>query len=630
MLPSDERAYQAVEALRRGWRIIPLQGKRPILAKWQEAAFPSEIEGRAWAEAGNYGVVTGEPGGVVVLDVDDGKLIETMMAKHVTVTALTGKGCHLYFHTPDVPVKNAVGMTEGVDFRGVGGQVVGVGSIHPEHGGIYRWAPGRAPGQIDLAELPAEYLDHLRKDKAKPAPAPVVELDDDVDLETLDVYDRTALDNEIRALRNAGEGGRNHALNKAAFSLGQLVAAGRLPRKLVFERLWAACQHNGLFADDGEWQCAKSIESGMNAGAEQPREPRETLAPKKSEPEAKLPVESIEVTDLADPELRATPPEWFVRDLVLKKGLHLVWAQPGGYKTRLTARIMLELLTHDKRRDPSHTLLGNPDWPIMDQLGRVLMLTTEEDKGELRFVINTVERGWGAVLPHERWQHVYAHQLRLDRALTIDDLPTLLDMVGPVDMVVLDSLTGLRPKDGGTQWDVDNEAANIMCLKLRRMIADRGLSLWVIHHSDKLVKNYRGPTEWWASADVMFGLLAHYDKDNDKNLIKLLPQKARGGRVHKPAYIEPVWTNQDGDLVLEFLHEQKGSVLDAKLKEILDMIDIHSNGEEGVGSKQLREALGMADTTLRRYLNTLAQAGEIRTYPHPEMRGNPTFIQRLS
>ncbi len=291
---------------------------------------------------------------------------------------------------------------------------------------------------------------------------------------------------------------------------------------------------------------------------------------------------------------------------------------------------MLELLTHDARRDPSHTLLGNPDWPIMDQLGRVLMLTTEEDKGELRFVINTVERGWGAVLPHERWQHVYAHQLRLDRALTIDDLPTLLDMVGPVDMVVLDSLTGLRPKDGGTQWDVDNEAANIMCLKLRRMIADRGLSLWVIHHSDKLVKNYRGPTEWWASADVMFGLLAHYDKDNDKNLIKLLPQKARGGRVHKPAYIEPVWTNQDGDLVLEFLHEQKGSVLDAKLKEILDMIDIHSNGEEGVGSKQLREALGMADTTLRRYLNTLAQAGEIRTYPHPEMRGNPTFIQRLS
>ena len=40
---------------------------------------------------------------------------------------------------------------------------------------------------------------------------------------------RAALQGESEAVRAAAEGGRTHALNKAAYHLGQLIAAGALP-----------------------------------------------------------------------------------------------------------------------------------------------------------------------------------------------------------------------------------------------------------------------------------------------------------------------------------------------------------------------------------------------------------------
>ena len=46
----------------------------------------------------------------------------------------------------------------------------------------------------------------------------------------LDSYTATALKRETDRIRATVEGGRNHALNKAAYHLGQLIAAGALPR----------------------------------------------------------------------------------------------------------------------------------------------------------------------------------------------------------------------------------------------------------------------------------------------------------------------------------------------------------------------------------------------------------------
>lgn len=57
-------------------------------------------------------------------------------------------------------------------------------------------------------------------------------------------------------------GGRNAALNKTAWKLGQWVAAGALYQGEVEDALYAAAETNGLVADDGQRQCWATIRSG--------------------------------------------------------------------------------------------------------------------------------------------------------------------------------------------------------------------------------------------------------------------------------------------------------------------------------------------------------------------------------
>lgn len=77
-----------------------------------------------------------------------------------------------------------------------------------------------------------------------------------------------ALRNEIEELGSAAPGGRNAALNKAAFALGQLVAGGELDGVSVEQTLLDTALAIGL----GEGEAVASIHSGMSAGAKEPRQ----------------------------------------------------------------------------------------------------------------------------------------------------------------------------------------------------------------------------------------------------------------------------------------------------------------------------------------------------------------------
>jgi hypothetical protein len=78
------------------------------------------------------------------------------------------------------------------------------------------------------------------------------------------------LDSVIRNLETVGPGGRNDALNHAAWTLGRWVAAGALDQGDVEDELYAAAAANGLVADDGQRQCWATIRSGLCAGLQQP------------------------------------------------------------------------------------------------------------------------------------------------------------------------------------------------------------------------------------------------------------------------------------------------------------------------------------------------------------------------
>lgn len=241
--------------------------------------------------------------------------------------------------------------------------------------------------------------------------------------------------------------------------------------------------------------------------------------------------------DLYSAEVKPEVPQFTVENLIRRSGLHLVWAPPSGGKTWTLLRVVHELLLASQRP----RLLGHPDLWIRDPWKRVLWMATEETGGILRHKADQVRAGLGsfghgAQLDGEVF-YVFAGDAR--RRVTLDDLPHLFEKYGPFDGVVLDSLTGLRPKTvhgERIRWDLDNDAANELCLLLRGLATDHETDIILVHHTGRdTTKGYRGPTDWWASADVMVGLVP------DAGRTKVTVDKNRDGKRIAPFILEPSW-----------------------------------------------------------------------------------------
>ena len=244
----DHRLREALAALGRGWIPTPLDGKVPVRKRWTLLSPPTVRDVEQWiGEGRNIGVRTGATSGIVVIDEDTAKGGSTSaLGLPRTATVLTGGGGrHFYFRLPrGVQVSNSAGkLAPHVDVRGEGGQVVYPGSIHPDTGQAYAWAPTLSPDDIELAELPQAIVDRLTKKRG---------------------YVDAAFENELNRVKAAAEGERNAALNRAAFSLGQLVAAGKLAEDTVVAALLAA---TALPHDEA----LTTIRSGIEAGTLKPR-----------------------------------------------------------------------------------------------------------------------------------------------------------------------------------------------------------------------------------------------------------------------------------------------------------------------------------------------------------------------
>lgn len=216
---------------------------------------------RQWPEA-SIGVPTGNASGVFALDVDmpDGtRHLDQLESKFgrlpKTLTQRTGSGgMHLFFASYEgVEVKNKVRHSgTHLDVRGDGGYVIVPPSGHPA-GSNYTWQE-----EHPVADAP-EWLFRWMN-QAPPqqggSPLPMV---------NSSAYAESAFKAEISAVRQAPNGKRNNTLNKAAFSLGQLVGAGHLDQREVEKALFGA---SSLPSNEK----AKTIRSGLSSGMEQPRD----------------------------------------------------------------------------------------------------------------------------------------------------------------------------------------------------------------------------------------------------------------------------------------------------------------------------------------------------------------------
>jgi len=257
----------ALDYAQRGWSVIPLKprDKRPLVA-WEayQTQRASVEQVREWWDqypGANVGLVTGAISGIVVLDVDGPDGEASLAGKDIPVTpsVATGKGRHIYLAHPGGTIKNFARKLPGLDLRGDGGYVVAPLSVHPS-GRVYTWIDGP---DVPLAEMPAWLLELVRPtEPQRPAPRPAVQ---QVDREA--AYAQRALDAELDAVARAPEGTRNDTLNRAAFNLGQLVAAGLLDRGDVEDQLVHTAVANGLTVREA----LATVRSGLAAGERQPR-----------------------------------------------------------------------------------------------------------------------------------------------------------------------------------------------------------------------------------------------------------------------------------------------------------------------------------------------------------------------
>jgi hypothetical protein len=242
-----------------GWRVFPLapgRNKPPLIKNWpaKASADPLVIDEwwALWPHA-NIGLHTAR---LLALDVDPrhdgpaslGALLDTYGRLTPTVVQRTPGGGWHYVWRCSAPIGNSAGqLGAGLDVRTRGGYVVLPPSVRRD--GTYRWAKGRAPDEIDLADAPEWLVELLRPKPPPPRTAPLTE--------ATDRLVRYALARDLEDVRTAREGARNHTL----FCKARALARFDLPRRDLVDDLLAAALTAGL----SQGEALATINSAMRS-----------------------------------------------------------------------------------------------------------------------------------------------------------------------------------------------------------------------------------------------------------------------------------------------------------------------------------------------------------------------------
>ncbi|HVX17459.1 MAG TPA: bifunctional DNA primase/polymerase [Acidimicrobiales bacterium] len=256
----------AIEYAEQGWRVLPLRprGKVPATRHGVHDATTNTDQIRAWwaqRPDANIGLASGY--GFDVLDIDGPAGIDSLihLAKGRPLpegpAVTTGRGQHRYF--APTGTGNRVAIRPGLDWRGRGGYVVAPPSIHPT-GATYTWTTPTGPAQA-LPEVPrwvprnVPHPRSTRQNGSRPVPCSTTP------------YGRTALTSETTHIAHTRPGTRNDTLVRAAFRIGQLIAAGHVDPTTATLELRAAATASGL----GEREANATIASGLRGGYQHPR-----------------------------------------------------------------------------------------------------------------------------------------------------------------------------------------------------------------------------------------------------------------------------------------------------------------------------------------------------------------------
>lgn len=417
-----------------------------------------------------------------------------------------------------------------------------------------------------------------KADERRPMPARSDPLTSEAD------WAQAALGNESHAVAIAPYGTRNHRLNQAAFSLGQIEGKGLLQHEVIVAALCQACEENGLWAEDHA-QCLRTIDSGISAGVKEPRGPAER-------PEQ--PTEALEPTKppwgMATPRsaLSGLPKASPLIEGVLSTPCAAVLV--GGYS------LGKSVLVHGLA---SAVALGVPWLGRPTRSARVMVVVGEGAWG-LHDRFAAWEQAWnqGRPIPDDRIEFLIK-PASLSSPLTWTAL-TERAMETGAGLVILDTFSSLAP-----DADETKDAAQIMRRLSDMSSAINGTVLLVHHPGWGDGTRTRGGYQFEANADEV---LVMTEVAENAGLIQVMRKKVKDGPSGAVFYVRRVPSGPS--VIFQHATVEEADGLPAAIHACL--MDL---GEKGATGPQLRAMLGIGEgaeyRAFYRALNALKDAGKV-------------------
>lgn len=245
--------------------------KRPMTQHgFRDATRDPETIRRSFRNAAMIGIPTGEASGFFVLDLDckNGAQGLEWLAAHEARLPQTRRhrtrsgGVHLLFAMPaGRTIRNSASKVgPGVDVRGTGGYIIA--------------PPSDGYDVVDactIAEAPAWLLDLIDPPAAQAQPIPPRPPSPPRQSGDGTPYGLAALDAAATAIMTAPDGAKHDTLNREAYSIGGLVAAGQLAEGPAISALASALE--GLRARCDDFPAAqKTLRQAFTQGMAKPRE----------------------------------------------------------------------------------------------------------------------------------------------------------------------------------------------------------------------------------------------------------------------------------------------------------------------------------------------------------------------
>jgi len=179
----------ALSYAKRGWMVLPLDGKEPLISGGYTAATSDRKQIRAWWRKwpdANVGIACNCDTGPIVLDCDEPKPGELSATKLIhrwkfgaTMEARTGGGGKHYYFAPSDEASDLTRLIRplvrgqrkyALDVLGSGGYVVAPPSVHPDSGRKYRWVESSISTCTSFPRAVAKALRQARRKRDRRTP----------------------------------------------------------------------------------------------------------------------------------------------------------------------------------------------------------------------------------------------------------------------------------------------------------------------------------------------------------------------------------------------------------------------------------------------------------------------------